>query len=174
MRIPTYRAVFHFSVFMILTIAVISCGSRRTFETQAPTQKFGSFEIIEIPDFTSDIPNSPPDLQWQIPNQLAKKLRADLTFTGVTRLPVDTSRNVMTIDGAIVDINPPEWYKQLTKTASIVIRIKFIDKEEGTLIAESKFEGTAKFGLLSGSILLGASGRATDEIVDYLKSNYTK
>lgn len=168
MKTTEYKLFFYVLAFMVLTITLISCGSRRTFETQAPVHKFGKYEIVEIPDFESDIPNSPPDLQWRIPDQLAKKLRKKLTFTDVIRLSVATSSNVMIIDGTIIDIQPPEWYKQLGRTASIVIKIRFIDKENGTLIAESKFEGTSKFGLISGS------GRATDEIVSYLKSNYVR
>ncbi len=174
MKKADHKFFFHVAVFVILTTVLISCGSRRTFETQAPVHQFGRYEIVEIPDFGSDIPNSPPDLQLQIPNQLAKKLRKELTFTGVVRSPVAASSGVMIIDGTIIDIQPPEWYKQLVRTTSIVIKIRFTDKESGTLIAESSFEGTSKFGLISGSVLLGASGRATDEIISYLKSNYVR
>ena len=49
--------------------------------------------------------------------------------------------------------------------------MRFIDKAESLVIAESKFEGTAKWGLLGGGMVF-ADVRAIDEIVDYLTENY--
>lgn len=160
-------------IFLITGIAIIliSCGSRRTFETQAPTQSFASYAIIEIPDFKSNIPNSPPELQWQLPNHLAKKLKSDSTFTGVSRSPLDITNSVLIVDGTVTDMQPPEWYKQIIKTGKIVIKVRFIDKAESLVIAESTFEGTSKWGLLGGAMVF-ADVRAIDEIVDYLKANY--
>ncbi|MGI9533746.1 MAG: hypothetical protein ACR2NW_02245 [Thermodesulfobacteriota bacterium] len=161
----------HIVLITAITIILISCGSRRTFETQAPTQSFASYAIIEIPDFKSDIPNSPPELQWQLPNQLAKKLKSDSTFTGVSRSPLDITNGVLIVDGTVTDMQPPEWYKQIVKTGKIVIKVRFIDKAESLVIAESTFEGTSKWGLLGGAMVF-ADVRAIDEIFDYLKANY--
>lgn len=164
-----YKHIFIITVFAIL---LISCGgSRRTFQTQAPTQSFASYAIVEIPDFKSDVPNSPPELQWQLPNHLAKKLKSDSLFTGVSRSPLDVTDGVLIIDGTVTDIQPPEWYKQIIKTGKIVIKVRFIDKAESLVIAESAFEGTSKWGLLGGTRVL-ADSRAVDELVSYIKSNY--
>lgn len=164
-----YKYIF---IFTALTIFLISCGSRRTYETQAPTQSFATYDIIEIPDFKSNIPNSPPELQWQLPNHLAKKLKSDSIFTGVSRSPLDFSNGVLIVDGTVTDIQPPEWYKQIVKTGKIVINVRFIDKAESLVIAESTFEGTSKWGLFGGGMVL-ADVRAIDELVEYLRINYT-
>lgn len=155
---------------IIILLFILSCGSRRTFETQAPTQNFASYVILEIPDFKSDVPNSPPDLQWTIPNQISKKLKDDYAFTGVSRAPLDLSTDVLIVDGTITEISPSEWYKQIVKSGKIVVKVRFIDKSESLVIAESSFEGTAKWGLLGGGRVF-ADIRVVDEIVDYLKQN---
>ena len=162
----------HIFILTAVVIILVSCGSRRTYQTQAPTQSFAQYAIIEIPDFKSEIPNSPPELQWQLPNQLAKKLKSNSIFTGVSRSPLDITNGVLIVDGTVTDIQPPEWYKQIVKSGKIVINVRFIDKAESTVIAESTFEGTSKWGLLGGGMVF-ADVRAIDEIVDYLKANYS-
>lgn len=158
-------------IFAVLAILLVSCGSRRTYQTQAPTEKFSTFELIEIPDFKSDIPNSPPELQWQLPNHLSKKLKSKNLFTGVSRSPLDISKGVLIVDGTVTDIQPPEWYKQIVKSVTIVIKVRFIDKAESLVIAESSFEGTSKLGLLGGMRVV-ADDKVIGEIVDYIKTNY--
>ena len=153
------------------SLLIVSCGSRRTFETQRPTESFASYAIVEIPDFKSDIPNSPEDMQWRLPNQLAKKLKSKNIFTGVSRSPLDFSTGVLIVDGTVTKISPPEWYKQMIKSVTISINVRFIDKSESLVIAESSFEGTAKWGLLGGTQVF-ADVRAIDELVDYMQANY--
>ena len=158
-------------IFLIVSFFLVSCGSRRTFETQAPTQSFASYAIVEIPDFKSDIPNSPPEMQWRLPNQLAKKLKSKNIFTGVSRSPLDFSDGVLIVDGTVTEVSPPEWYKQMVKSGKIIINVRFIDKAESLVIAESSFEGTAKWGILGGGMVF-ADVRAIDELTDYLQNNY--
>ena len=157
---------------LIISLVVVSCGSRRTYQTQAPTQNFASFVIVEIPDFKSDIPNTPPDNLWRMPNSLAKKLKSKNIYDGVSRSQLDFSNGVLIVDATITEIQPPEWYKQVVKSGKVIITVRFIDKAESLVIAESKFEGTAKWGLLGGGMVF-ADVRAIDEIVDYLTENYT-
>ncbi len=174
MKVKKKKAINYILILTTITIILVSCGSRRTFETLSPERKFANYEIVEIPDFKSDIPNSPPELQWQLANQFAKKLRQERTFSGVSRSPVEAnSAGVMLIEGTIISIQPPEWYKQVVKTTKIVIGVRFIDKQEEVVIAEARFEGSSKMGLISGGIILGSGGRAIDEIIAYLNSNYS-
>lgn len=162
----------NFALIIIILIITVSCGSRRTYQTQAPTQSFASYAIVEIPDFKSDIPNTPADTLWRMPNQLAKKLKAKNIYDGVSRSRLDFSNRVLIVDATITDIQPPEWYKQVVKTGKVIITVRFIDKTESLVIAESSFEGTAKWGLLGGGMVF-ADVRAIDEIVDYMKDNYS-
>jgi len=157
---------------LIISLITVSCGSRRTYQTQAPTQSFSSFAIVEIPDFKSDIPNTPADTLWRMPNSLAKKLKSKNVYDGVSRSQLDFSNGVLIVDATITEIQPPEWYKQVIKTGTIIITVRFIDKAESLVIAESSFEGKAKWGLLGGGMVF-ADVRAIDEIVDYLKDNYS-
>ena len=161
----------HITIIVIISLFAVSCGSRRTYQTQAPTQSFASFAIVEIPDFKSDIPNTPTDLLWRLPNQLSKKLKSKNIFTGVSRSQLDFSNGVLIVDATVTEIQPPEWYKQVVKTGKIIITVRFIDKVESLVIAESSFEGTAKWGILGGGMVF-ADVRAIDEIVDYLSENY--
>ena len=163
-----YKYLFIFAAVLLLST---SCGSRRTFETQPPTESFASFAVVEIPDFKSDIPNSPPEMLWRMPNQLAKKLKSKNIFTGVSRSPLEFSEGVLIVDGTVTEIEPPEWYNQMVKSVKIAINVRFIDKSESLVIAESSFEGTAKWGLFGGMQVF-ADVRAIDELVDYIKNNY--
>ena len=158
-----YKYIF---IFAVISIVLVSCGSRRTYQTQAPTEKFANFELIEIPDFKSDIPNSPPEIQWQLPNNLSKKLKSKNLFSGVSRSPLDITESVLIIDGTVIDIQPPEWYKQIIKSGKISIKVRFIDKAESLVIAESTFEGSSK------GMRVQAEKEVVDELVDYIKSNY--
>lgn len=158
---------------LVLIIGITSCGSRRTFETQSPTQNLASYTILEIPDFHSAVENVPPDLLWNLPNQLEKELRLDNTFAGVSRAPLDIKEGVLILDGTITEISPKEWYKQIVKSGKIVVKVRLIDKEESLVIAEAYFEGTAKWGLLGGGMVF-ADIRLVNEITDYLKQNHPK
>ena len=164
-----YKNIF---IFIAITILLISCGgSKRTFETQPPTQRLATYIILEIPNFKLEVPNSPAELQWQLPDQLAKKLKSDNIFTGVSRVPLDISNGVLVVDATVTDIQPPEWYKQIFKTCTIVIKVRFIDKADDIVIAESTFEGTSKWGFISGGMVF-ADVRAIDELFEYIKANY--
>lgn len=150
---------------------VTSCGSRRTFETQAPTQNLAGYTILEIPDFHSNVEGISPDTLWTMPNQIAKELRNDNTFTGVSRAPLDISNGVLILDGTITEVKPKEWYKQAVSNIKVVVKVRLIDKAESLVIAEAYFEGTASWGVLGGGKVV-ADKRLIDEIVDYLKQNY--
>jgi len=150
---------------------VASCGSKRTFETQAPTQNLAGYTILEIPDFHSNVEGLSPDTLWTMPNQIAKELRNDNTFTGVSRAPLDISNGVLILDGTITEVKPREWYKQAVSNVRVVVKVRLIDKSESLVIAEAYFEGTASWGVLSGGKVV-ADMRLINEITDYLKQNY--
>ncbi len=158
-------------IIFTLCVSLLGCGSRRTFETQAPTQNLASYILLEIPDFHTEQPNVPQDLLWTIPNQIAKEMKEENIFAGVSRAPLDISEGVLILDGTIVEVKPKEWYRQLVENAKIVVRVRLIDKQENIVIAEAFFEGTAKWGILGGARVF-ADMRLIDEIVDYLKQNY--
>lgn len=158
---------------IILTLGIASCGSRRTFETQSPTQNLSSYTILEIPDFNSTVDNLPPDLLWNLPNQLEKEIKLDNTFAGVSRAPLDIREGVLILEGTVTEVSPKEWYKQIVKSGKIVVKVRLIDKEESLVIAEAYFEGTAKWGLLGGAMVF-ADIRLVNEIADYLKQDHPK
>lgn len=158
---------------LLLILVFSSCGSRRTFETQSPTQNLASYAILEIPDFHSAVDGVPPDLLWNLPNQLEKEIKLDNTFAGVSRAPLDIREGVLILDGTITEVSPKEWYKQIVKSGKIVVKVRLIDKEESLVVAEAYFEGTAKWGLLGGGMVF-ADIRLVNEIADYLKQEHPK
>lgn len=158
---------------LLVILVFSSCGSRRTFETQSPTQNLASYVILEIPDFQSAVDGVPPDLLWNLPNQLEKEIKLDNTFAGVSRAPLDIREGVLILDGTITEVSPKEWYKQIVKSGKIVVKVRLIDKEESLVVAEAYFEGTAKWGLLGGGMVF-ADIRIVNEIADYLKQEHPK
>lgn len=167
------KVIFNFTLFFVLIIAIslISCGSKRTFEKQSPTQRFASFSILEIPDFTSLVPRTPEQLSWSMPNEIEKQIKDKNLFLGVSRSPVDISDEVLVAEGTITEITPIEWYKQLVNNVTIVVNVKFVQKSTGNTVSEAEFEGKAKWGIFGGSRVF-ADIRVTDEIVAYIERKY--
>ncbi len=149
-----------------------SCGGQRTFQTAPPTEGLAKYLIMEIPDFTSTLGFLPPDSLWSIPNEISDRLRREQVFTGVSRSPVELSEGVLIMEGNIVELSPKEWYERTVRTIKVVADVRFIDKTENRVVAEARFEGISKAGAVSGGVPFAYS-RLADEIVRYIKSNYT-
>lgn len=164
------KLLFLFALpFLIFLLS--SCGSKRTFEKQPPSQRLASFPILEIPDFTSLVPQTPAQLSWSMPNEIEKQLKEKNLFVGVSRSPVDISEDVLLLQGTITEINPIEWYKQLVNNVTIIVNVKFVEKSSGNIVAEADFEGKAKWGIFGGSRVF-ADIRVVDEIVAYIERKY--
>lgn len=155
----------------ILLGLIYSCGSRRTFEKQPPIQRLAAYQLLEIPDFNSQVPQTPDQLTWNLPNQIEKKLKENNLFVGVSRSPLDLSREVLVLQGTIIEISPIEWYKQILKSITLRVNIQFIEKTTGNIIADVEFEGEAKWGIFGGTRVL-ADIRVVDEIVAYIERKY--
>lgn len=168
MHKKTLLFLFSFSFLLLL---ITSCGSKRTFEKQPPTQKLASYPILEIPDFTSLVPQTPDQLFWNMPNEIEKQLKDRNFFVGVSRSPVDISEDVLLLQGTITEINPIEWYRQIVNNVTIIVNVKFVEKRSGNIIAEADFEGKAKWGIFGGSRMF-ADIRVVDEIVSYVERKY--
>ena len=149
----------------------ISCGSQRTFQTKPSPGALSSYVIIEIPDFKTSNP-IPTNAVWEIPNEVAERLRKDELFTGVSRSSVSISDRVLILDGTILDITPTVWYKQIVKSAKVTVHVRFINKSDNSVIAEANFEEISKGGIWSGG-MSSAYSHLADEIVDYIKLNYS-
>jgi len=163
-----------FCTFILIGIILIfSCGAQRTYQTKSPPGGFASYVIVEILDFKTSVNPVPPDVIWKIPNEIAEKLRKELLFTGVSRSPVDLSDRVLILDGTMVGYTPTVWYKRLVNTGRAIATVRFIDKSENKVIAEASFEGTAQGGMLFGGGMLFADRRLADEVVQYIKRNYS-
>lgn len=80
---------------------------------------------------------------------------------------MNTGEEVLILKGTITDVHPREWYRHLVRTGRIVVKMQLVDKSERLIIAEAFFEGTARWGLLGGSMLF-ADIRVVDEITDYI------
>jgi hypothetical protein len=162
------------SLFFLILLVLLSysCGAQRTYQTTPPTEGLARYVVIEIPDFKSSLNYLPPDTFWVIPNEIAEKLMREQIFTGVSRSPVDISEGVVILEGTIVELTPKDWYEQAVRTVRVVAHVRFIDKAENRVIAEAKFEGSSKAGAVSGGVPFAYS-RLVDEIVRYIKLNYT-
>jgi hypothetical protein len=156
---------------LILLLLTGSCGTQRTFQKKLPSQGLGQYEIIQIQDLSTTLQSYPPDILWSIPNQLAERLEKERLFIGVSRSPVDLNKGVLILDGTLRNFTPKAWYKQLVKTGKIVVDMRFVDKSKNKVIAEARFEGTAKWGILGGGMTF-ADDRLISEIVEYIKLNY--
>lgn len=155
----------------ILLFLITSCGSKRTFEIQPPIQRLAAYPLLEIPDFKSNVPQTPDQLTWKLPNEIENKLVDKELFVGISRSPVDISEDVLVLQGTITEIYPLEWYKQIVKSVTIEINVKFIEKNSGNIVAEANFEGKAKWGILGGTRVF-ADIRVVDEIVAYIERKY--
>lgn len=158
------------SVFFTIFL-LTSCGAKRTFEKQSPIQRLAAYSILEISDFNTNVPETPEQLPWKLPNEIENKLFDRELFVGISRSPVDISEDVLVLQGTITEIYPLEWYKQIVKSVTIAINVKFIEKSSGNLVAEADFEGKAKWGILGGTRVL-ADIRVVDEIVAYIERKY--
>lgn len=161
-----------FFFLIVLALFSFSCGAQRTFQTAPPTEGLARYVIIEVPDFKSSLGYLPPDTFWSIPNEITEKLTREQIFTGVSRSPVDLSEGVVILEGTIVELTPKEWYEQAVRTVKVVADVRFVDKTENRVVAEATFEGTSKAGAVSGGVPFAYS-RLVDEIVRYIKLNYT-
>ncbi len=159
-----------FTAFIILFL-LSSCGSKRTFEKQPPIQRLAAYSILEIQDFSSTVPQTPEQLPWKLPNDIEDKLIDKELFVGISRSPVDISENVLVLQGTITEIYPLEWYKQIVKSVTIAINVKFVEKDTGNIVADADFEGKAKWGILGGTRVF-ADIRVVDEIVAYIERKY--
>ncbi|NIP29473.1 MAG: hypothetical protein GTO02_03760 [Candidatus Dadabacteria bacterium] len=162
---------FLFGALLFLSITIISCGSRRTYEVIPPNKNIAFYTFLEIPDFKASIKTAPTDILWSLPNQIKKKLDKEKIFVGISRAPLDVSESVLIFEGDIVDLTPIEWYKQIVKSAKVSVNVKLIDKATGEVIGNPIFEGTAKWGILGGTRIL-ADLRLVEEIVEYLKERH--
>ncbi|GIW48510.1 MAG: hypothetical protein KatS3mg078_2387 [Deltaproteobacteria bacterium] len=159
------------STIMVLVV-LSSCGGQRTFQTNPPVGGFAEYLIIEIPDFKTSVSSIPPDATWRIPNEIAERLEREKIFIGVSRSPVSIRERVLVMEGNIVNVEPKEWYEQAIRTVRVTAHVRFVDKAENRVIAEATFEGVSKAGALSGGVPF-AYYRLVDEIVEYIKHNYT-
>ncbi|MER3447432.1 MAG: hypothetical protein C4291_11615 [Candidatus Dadabacteria bacterium] len=164
------------SLFCGLMIAGIilftaSCGSQRTFQTKSSPTGFRKYIIVEIPDFKMSSSSAPTDATWKIPNEIAERLKKEDIFTGVSRSPVSINDGVLVVDGTL-DFTPAPWYERIVATQRIIAHVRFINKSDNSIIAEATFEGTSKGGIVSGGLYF-AYMRLADEIVDYIKLNYS-
>lgn len=168
-QVPSF---FRHLPLVVITMLSLSCGVQRTFQTAPPTEALARYVIIEIPDFKSSLPSLPPDTLWSIPNEIAEKLRRDQVFTGVSRSPVELSEGVLILEGNITELTPREWYEQAVRSVKVAAQVRFIDKAENRVVAEATFEGISKAGAVSGGVPFAYS-RLADEIVRYIKANYS-
>jgi hypothetical protein len=148
-----------------------SCGSQRTFQTKSSPTGFRRYIIVEIPDFKISSGSVPTDATWKIPNEIADRLKREDIFTGVSRSPVSITDGVLVVDGTL-DFTPVPWYERIVTTQRIIARVRFINKSDSSVIAEATFEGVSKGGIISGGLYF-AYLRLADEIVDYIKLNYS-
>jgi hypothetical protein len=75
------------------------------------------------------------------------------------------------VDGT-VDFTPLRWYERIVTTQKVTAHVRFINKSDNSVIAEATFEGVSKGGIVSGGLYF-AYMRLADEIVDYIKLNYS-
>lgn len=165
--------LFEIVAFILIIVFTNSCGTQKTYQKLQPTGGLGEYVIIQIPDLKTNLEFFPADITWHIPNQIAEKLTKEKLFIGVSRSPVDINKSVLILDGTLTDFSPKDWYKQLVNTGRIVVDVQFIDKSDGRVIAEAKFEGTAKWGVLGGGMAY-ADNRLVDEIIEYIKLSYSR
>lgn len=118
------------------------------------TNKFYSYEIIELPNFDKTTENWVPyDSNTIIPDMVADSLESENLFSQIIRTPHVSPierDNTILVKGIVTDYNRGckfcEWFIRLNDKgkSSITVRIQLIDKKTGEIITEQSIKGRAK------------------------------
>lgn len=162
---------FNFVLVGIILFA-FSCVSEKTFQSKSSPGGFRKYIIVEIADFKMASDSSvSTDATWKIPNEISEKLKKEEIFTGVSRSPASITEGVLVVDGTL-DFIPAPWYERIVATQKVTAHVRFINKSDNSVIAEATFEESSKGDVFSGGLSYDYK-RLADEIVDYIKLNYS-
>jgi hypothetical protein len=156
---------------------VAACAIGYTRVAKAPDAPLRNYKIIEIPDLAGS-DQIPAEVKNSIPNQVAEELGKEKLFAKVERSDAGKGESIVLLSGRVIQYNPgSRGMRYLTGPlwgvgkGSIIVNVKFIEKDSRKELADSSFEGEIKGGLFGGGIDETYKTIA-DEIVHFIKSNY--
>jgi len=166
--------------FLLLAVAAIvsGCAIGRTTVLSAAQGKPTNFSTVEMPNLEGG-GNVPEEVKRDIPAKVIESLAKEKLFAKVVPAS-DDATGVLLLKGQVVQYNPgsrgmrwltgPVWG---VGKGSVIVNVKFIDKNSGAVMAESSFEGEIKGGVFGGGIDETHDAIA-EEIVQFVKTNFSR
>ena len=165
-----------FALFLTMSF-ITACAIGYTRVTKAPETPLKSYKILEIPDLIGG-DQVPMEVKNTIPSIVAEELAKETLFAKIDRSDDGSKESVVLLSGRVVQYNPgnrgmryltgPLWG---VGKGSIIVNVKFVDKDTGKELADSSFEGEIKGGIFGGGIDETYS-KIAEEIVQFIKTNY--
>lgn len=156
---------------------VAACAIGYTRVAKAPDAPLRNYKILEIPDLTGS-DHIPAEVKNSIPNLVAEELGKEKLFARIERSDSGKGESIILLSGRVVQYNPgSRGMRYLTGPlwgvgkGSIIVNVKFIEKDSRKELADSSFEGEIKGGVFGGGIDETYKTIA-EEIVQFIKSNH--
>lgn len=163
-----YVLLIIFSLFLVL-----GCSARKTVFHKPLQNTSTHYVVIEIPNFAhSDSNWVPYDSVSIIPDMVAEQLRRDDFFSQIKRSDGTSVDNALLLAGKVINYDPGckycEWFFGFNDNgkSSVAVRVEFIDRASGEIIADVEIEGKAKSPGTGRSRYV----RIVDELVSIVKS----
>ena len=117
---------------------------------KAPDAPLRNYKIIEIPDLTGS-DQIPAEVKISISTHVAEELGKEKLFAKIERSDTGKGESIVLLSGRVVQYNPgSRGMRYLTGPlwgvgkGSIIVNVKFIEKDSRKELAESSFEGEIK------------------------------
>jgi len=154
-----------------------ACAVGYTRVTKAPEAPLRNYKVMEIPDLQGS-DQVPAEMKKVISDQIAEELRKEKLFARIDRSSATGDESVVLLSGRVVQYNPgSRGMRYLTGPlwgvgrGSIIVNVKFVEKQSGKELADSSFEGEIRGGIFGGGID-ETYDKIAEEIVQFVKSNY--
>lgn len=164
-------------IFVAIVPIISACAIGYTRVTKAPDAPLKNYKIIQIPNLAGS-DQVPAEVKNYIPDIVAEELGKEKLFAGIERSDGGKNESVVLLNGRVVQYNPgnrgmryltgPLWG---VGKGSIIVNVKFIEKNSGIELGDSNFEGEIKGGIFGGGIN-ETYEKIAEEIVQFIKSNY--
>jgi hypothetical protein len=177
----------HKGLFWFLAVAMLFLTDCATGDTKVVKQtqtSLGRFRVVEVPDLEGTGPDppwpAPPTVPMKVRREIAdavaRQLKESGLFVEVERNEGRAVQSVLLLRGEVVDYDPGSRAgRYMTPFGSgkgrIEVRVRFLEKDSGSEVAEANFEGTVRAGLLGGSST-ETYGQIAQEIVQFIEKNF--
>jgi hypothetical protein len=145
--------------------------------TKAPEVSFGKYKGVCVPDLAGS-GQVPGEAKTNISDLVARGLTEQKLFARVDRADREAPDPVLLVKGQVIQYNPGSRGKRYVAgpllgsgKGSVIVNVKFVEKQSGRELAECSFEGEIKGGVFGGGID-ETYREVANEIVQFIKSNF--